>query len=57
MFVGTILLHGHILRIIAGSIIALIGVFYIVLEFVPSIEPPENMRVPASEYENATDTV
>ena len=32
------------LRIIAGSIVGLIGVAYVVLEFIPSIEPPANMR-------------
>jgi len=44
VFVGTLILHDHILREIAGSIVAGIGVIYIVLEYVPSIEPPANMR-------------
>jgi len=45
VFVGSILLqHDHILRIIAGSIIGLIGIAYCALEFLPSIEPPQNMR-------------
>ncbi|KAI9679329.1 MAG: Late Golgi vesicles protein [Caeruleum heppii] len=44
IFIGSILLHNHVLRIIAGSIIGLIGVAYVALEFVPSIEPPQNMR-------------
>lgn len=44
IFVGSILLHDHTLRIIAGSIVGLIGVGYVVLEFIPSIEPPANMR-------------
>jgi len=44
IFVGSILLHDHVLRYIAGSIIGLIGVAYVALEFVPSIEPPANMR-------------
>ncbi|EGS21587.1 golgi apparatus membrane protein tvp15-like protein [Thermochaetoides thermophila DSM 1495] len=44
IFVGTILLHDHTLRIIAGSIIGLIGLGYVALEFIPSIEPPANMR-------------
>ena len=38
------MLHGHTLRIIAGSIVGLVGVAYVVLEFIPSIEPPANMR-------------
>lgn len=41
---GTLLLHDGTLRIIAGSIIALIGAGYVALEFIPSIEPPANMR-------------
>ncbi|KAB8297900.1 hypothetical protein EYC80_001686 [Monilinia laxa] len=44
VFVGSILLHDHVLRIIAGSLIGIIGLIYIALEFVPSIEPPANMR-------------
>ncbi|KAL2137380.1 hypothetical protein VTI74DRAFT_1 [Chaetomium olivicolor] len=44
VFVGCILFHDHLLRIIAGSIVGLIGVAYVVLEFIPSIEPPANMR-------------
>lgn len=44
IFVGSILLHGHALRYIAGSIIAITGVAYVVLEYIPSIEPPQNMR-------------
>lgn len=49
IFVGSILLHDHVLRIIAGSIIGLVGAIYVGLEFVPSIEPPENMR--SSEWD------
>lgn len=44
IFIGSILLGGGVLRIIAGSIVGLIGVGYAVLEFIPSIEPPANMR-------------
>ncbi|KAJ4389877.1 hypothetical protein N0V82_010512 [Gnomoniopsis sp. IMI 355080] len=44
IFVGSILLHDGVLRIIAGSIVGLVGVCYVVLEFIPSIEPPANMR-------------
>ena len=28
----------------AGAIIALVGIGYVVLEYIPSIEPPANMR-------------
>ncbi|KAE8146405.1 Golgi apparatus membrane protein TVP15 [Aspergillus avenaceus] len=44
IFVGSILLHGHVLRYIAGSIVGFTGVGYLALEFIPSIEPPSNMR-------------
>lgn len=44
IFVGSILLNNGVLRIIAGSIIGIIGLAYVALEFVPSIEPPANMR-------------
>lgn len=44
IFVGSIMLSGSVLRIIAGGILMVIGVGYGALEFVPSIEPPANMR-------------
>ncbi|KAJ5713438.1 hypothetical protein N7540_001090 [Penicillium herquei] len=44
IFVGSILLHDLVLREIAGSIVGITGVAYLVLEFIPSIEPPSNMR-------------
>ncbi|KAL2221889.1 putative COPI-coated vesicle protein [Thermoascus aurantiacus ATCC 26904] len=44
IFVGSILLHDGVLRYLAGLIIGFIGLGYIVLEYIPSIEPPSNMR-------------
>ncbi|KFY72712.1 hypothetical protein V499_07162 [Pseudogymnoascus sp. VKM F-103] len=44
IFIGTILFHDHVLRYIIGSIIGLVGLGYGALEFIPSIEPPANMR-------------
>ncbi|CDM30850.1 hypothetical protein DTO013E5_506 [Penicillium roqueforti] len=44
IFIGSILLHDNVLRIIDGSVIAFIGLGYVALEFIPSIEPPSNMR-------------
>jgi hypothetical protein len=38
------MLGGLWYQYIPGSIIAIIGVAYAVLEFIPSIEPPANMR-------------
>ncbi|KAJ9204321.1 hypothetical protein DTO166G4_2361 [Paecilomyces variotii] len=44
IFVGSLMLHGHVLQYIAGSIVGFTGVGYLALEFIPSIEPPANMR-------------
>ncbi|KAI2606834.1 COPI associated [Hypoxylon fragiforme] len=44
VFIGSILLNNGVLRIIAGSIVGLVGLAYVALEFVPSVEPPANMR-------------
>ena len=44
IFVGSILLSLPVLRVIAGAVVGLIGVAYVALEFVPSVEPPANMR-------------
>ncbi|TGJ83049.1 hypothetical protein E0Z10_g5717 [Xylaria hypoxylon] len=44
IFIGSILLSDGWTRYVAGSIIGLTGVAYVALEFVPSIEPPANMR-------------
>ncbi|TVY30184.1 Golgi apparatus membrane protein [Lachnellula hyalina] len=44
LFVGSVLFDEHITNDIFGSVIALVGIAYIALEFVPSIEPPQNMR-------------
>ena len=49
IFVGSILLSQPVIRIIVGSIIGIIGLGYAVLEFIPSIEPPENMRDATAE--------
>ncbi|KAF3483113.1 COPI-coated vesicle protein [Arthroderma uncinatum] len=44
IFVGCVILEHHVLRIIAGSLIGVVGLGYCVLEYVPSIEPPASMR-------------
>jgi hypothetical protein len=44
IFAGSILLDHGILDKIFGSLIGIIGVAYVALEFIPSIEPPQNMR-------------
>ncbi|KAL2058381.1 hypothetical protein ABVK25_001109 [Lepraria finkii] len=50
IFAGTILLHEHWWLIAPGSIIAIVGVAYCVLEYIPSIEPPQNMRDAGGEW-------
>ncbi|KEF55334.1 uncharacterized protein A1O9_08084 [Exophiala aquamarina CBS 119918] len=44
IFVGCLILEDNALRIVAGSIVGFIGLGYVALEFMPSIEPPSNMR-------------
>ncbi|KAM7202822.1 Golgi apparatus membrane protein TVP15 [Rhypophila sp. PSN 637] len=44
IFIGCIILDEGFLAISAGSIVGLVGVIYAILEFIPSIEPPANMR-------------
>jgi hypothetical protein len=43
-FVGCILAGQYFYNYIPAAIVAFIGLAYIALEFVPSIEPPANMR-------------
>ncbi|OAQ98596.1 hypothetical protein LLEC1_03104 [Akanthomyces lecanii] len=44
VFLGCLLLGERIISNIAGGVVGVIGIAYIALEFVPSIEPPANMR-------------
>lgn len=44
LFVGCIIMGDNWWKYTSGSLVALVGVIYIALEFVPSIEPPANMR-------------
>lgn len=44
LFLGCVVLGNRWWQYVPGSLVALIGVVYIGLEFVPSIEPPANMR-------------
>ncbi len=50
IFVGSIMLHKPVLGIVAGAIVAAIGLGYAVLEYIPSIEPPQNMRDAGGEW-------
>ncbi|KAI1070190.1 hypothetical protein NW752_008648 [Fusarium irregulare] len=44
VFLGSLILGGNVLSYIAGGIVGITGLAYVALEFVPSIEPPANMR-------------
>jgi len=43
-FVGCLMLQNSVLKYIAGAILILVGIGYVVLEFTPQVEPPSNMR-------------
>ncbi|KAI4764297.1 hypothetical protein E4T52_03616 [Aureobasidium sp. EXF-3400] len=44
IFIGGLCFSGHWTKYIIGGIIILVGITYVALEYVPSIEPPANMR-------------
>ena len=50
VFVGSIILNKFVLLTIAGAAIGIIGLAYVVLEYIPSIEPPQNMRDANAEW-------
>ena len=49
IFVGSITMGDNWWKYTAGSIVVLIGIGYVVLEYTPSIEPPANMRYASQE--------
>lgn len=44
ILIAVLNLHGSFIRLIIALIILVIGVVYVVLEFLPSIQPPANMQ-------------
>ncbi|KAI5463372.1 Golgi apparatus membrane protein TVP15 [Mariannaea sp. PMI_226] len=44
IFLGSLLLGEMWLSKLAGAIVGIVGIAYVALEFIPSIEPPSNMR-------------
>ena len=44
IFIGCLLLGDILLSKIAGGIVGIVGIGFVALEFIPSIEPPSNMR-------------
>lgn len=44
ILLGSLLLGQLVISKIAGGIVGITGIAYVALEFLPSIEPPSNMR-------------
>ena len=44
VFIGSVIVGDKWYRIVPGSLVGIIGIAYVVLEYIPSIEPPANMR-------------
>jgi COPI associated protein len=44
LFIGCITIGPKVIEWLPGGIVGVIGIAYAVLEFIPSIEPPANMR-------------
>jgi len=44
LFIGSIVLGNAWYKNLAGGLVMLVGIGYVVFEFIPSIEPPANMR-------------
>jgi hypothetical protein len=44
VFVGSIILGDYWYNWVTGTVVGVSGLVYVVLEFIPSIEPPSNMR-------------
>lgn len=44
IFMGSIIVGDNWWKYTAGTIVGIVGIGYAALEFVPSIEPPANMR-------------
>jgi hypothetical protein len=54
IFIGSVIVGEKWFRIIPGTVVGIIGIAYAVLEYIPSIEPPANMRYVSSSA-NSTD--
>jgi|TARA_R110002003_G_scaffold595_7_gene20751 hypothetical protein len=44
IFIGSVIVGEKWFRIVPGTLVGIIGIAYAVLEYIPSIEPPANMR-------------
>jgi hypothetical protein len=43
-FVGSVIVGKSWYQFVPGGLVMFIGIAYVVLEYIPSIEPPANMR-------------
>ncbi|PVH97315.1 COPI associated [Periconia macrospinosa] len=44
IFIGSVAVGSGWWRILPGTLVGFVGVAYVILEWIPSIEPPANMR-------------
>ncbi|KAJ9644687.1 hypothetical protein H2199_003650 [Coniosporium tulheliwenetii] len=44
IFIGSVIVGDRWWKYTSGALIGLVGLAYVVLEYIPSIEPPANMR-------------
>lgn len=44
LLISILNMHGSFIRWILAFVLFVIGIFYIILEFIPSVVPPENMQ-------------
>lgn len=44
ILISMLNLHGPFIRLIIAVVLLIIGIIYVVLEFIPSIHPPANMQ-------------
>jgi hypothetical protein len=44
VFIGSVIVGEKWFRIVPGTLVGIVGIGYVVLEYIPSIEPPANMR-------------
>ncbi|KAH3679059.1 hypothetical protein WICMUC_001254 [Wickerhamomyces mucosus] len=47
ILLGFLIIHDNVLRYLSGFIVVIIGIAYSILEFIPSVEVPDNFRIDA----------
>jgi hypothetical protein len=48
VFIGSVIVGPSWFRWLPGTLVGIVGIGYVVLEYIPSIEPPANMRYVSS---------